>query len=30
MMEEYDYDYDSKRRGPKFPLGKVHTSESMS
>ena len=29
-MEEYDYDYDSKRRGPKFPLGKVHTSESMS
>lgn len=29
-MEEYDYNYDSKRRGPGFPLGKVHNTESMA
>lgn len=28
-MHEYDYDYDSRRKGPNFPLYSVHKAESL-
>lgn len=28
-MHEYDYDYSDRRRGPGFPINRVHDSASL-